>query len=117
MNPILEHLDQVILFRQTLSAETDRGVALVCAAYLDGELKALLEKTFVDAPNTIDKLFEGTGPLATFSSRIDLALAIGLLRGESHRGLHLIRKIRNDFAHQYKRGPSLTKTSLGDAES
>ncbi len=101
MNPILENLEQVILFRQTLSAETDRGVALVCAAYLDEELRALLEKTFVDVPNTVGKLFEGTGPVATFSSRIDLAFATGLLSVESHRALQLIRKIRNDFAHEY----------------
>lgn len=101
MNPIFENLEQVILFRQTLSAETDRGVALVCAAYLDEELRALLEKTFVDVPNTVGKLFEGTGPLATFSARIGLAFATGLLRGESHRALRLICKIRNDFAHEY----------------
>lgn len=97
-----EKLAKDMLFRQTLRAETDRGVALVCAAYLDEELRALLEKTFVNVPNIIGKLFEGTGPLATFSSRIDLAFAIGLLSGESHRALHLIRKIRNDFAHEHR---------------
>jgi len=102
MNSILEQLDQVILFRDTLSVETDRGVALVCAAYLDEELRALLEKTFVNVPNTVGKLFEGTGPLATFSSRIDLTFAVGLLSGESHRALHLIRKVRNEFAHEHR---------------
>jgi DNA-binding MltR family transcriptional regulator len=76
-------------------------VSLVCAAFLAEELRALLEKTFAHVSDTVRKLFDGTGSLATFSSRIDLALAIGLISEESHRALHLIRKIRNDFAHQY----------------
>lgn len=101
MHPILENLDKIIRFRQTLNAETDRGVALVCAAYLSEELRTLLENSFVDEPHAIEKLFEGTGPLATFSSRIELAFAIGVLPAESHRALHLIRRVRNDFAHEY----------------
>jgi hypothetical protein len=93
--------DQVNLFRTTLGMETDQGVALVSAAYLGEELRMLLEKMFVHSPKTIHALFEGAGPLATFSSRIDLAFAVGLLSQEPHRLLHLIRKIRNDFAHQH----------------
>jgi hypothetical protein len=88
-----------MLFRQTLTAETDRGVALICAAYLGEELRALLEKSLVEAPSVVGKLFEGTGPFATFSSRIDVAFANGLLSDDRRRALHLIRRIRNDFAH------------------
>jgi DNA-binding MltR family transcriptional regulator len=102
MNPFLKNFDEVILFRQTLTDETDRGVALVCAAYLEEELKRLLQKAFVDVPAVVDQLFKGTGPLATFSSRIDLAFTVGLISRESHRALHLIRKTRNDFAHGHK---------------
>ena len=61
----------------------------------------LLEKMFIDSPKTVKALFESAGPLATFSSRIDLAFVTGLLSQQSQRLLHLIRKIRNDFAHQH----------------
>src|SRR5262249_32748525 len=40
-----------------------------------------------------------TGPLATFSARIDMAYLLGLIPDNVRRELHLIRKIRNDFAH------------------
>jgi DNA-binding MltR family transcriptional regulator len=93
--------DQDRLFQKTLVGETDRGVALVSAAYLGEELRLLLGKMFVDSPKIVKALFESNGPLATFSSRIDLAFATGLLSQESHRLLHLIRKTRNDFAHQH----------------
>ncbi len=72
------------------------------AAYLSEELRILLEKMFIDSPQTVKALFESAGPLATFSSRIDLAFVTGLLSKESHRLLHLVRKIRNDFAHQHR---------------
>ncbi len=94
--------DQDRLFQKTLVGETDRGVSLVSAAYLGEELRLLLSKMFVDSPKIVNALFESNGPLATFSSRIDLAFATGLLSQESHRLLHLIRKIRNDFAHQHQ---------------
>ena len=103
MDPAFERFDEVMLFRQTLTPETDRGVALVCASYLDEALKGLLMKFFITAPRVTGKLFEGgTAPLATFSARIDLAFVVGLIPKESHRGLHLIRKIRNSFAHEYQ---------------
>src|SRR6266568_9085548 len=100
MKPTSRTRYDVPLFDRTLVKETDRGVALVSAAYLGEELRISLEKMFVDSPKTIRALFEGAGPLATFSSRIDLAFATGLLSERSHRMLHLIRRIRNDFAHQ-----------------
>jgi len=89
-------------FRSSLTPETDRGVALVCAAYLETELENLLRRSFVNAPKVVEHLFEPSGSLGTLSSRIDLALAAGNIDLEAHRGLHLIRKIRNEFAHDHK---------------
>ncbi len=37
--------------------------------------------------------------MATFSAKIDLAFALGLMDSELHRHLHTMRKIRNIFAH------------------
>jgi DNA-binding MltR family transcriptional regulator len=94
--------NEVIEFRISLSPETDRGVALVCAAYLEHELESLLRKYFVDDAKISDSLFEPSGPLGTFSAKIDLILALGVVSPEVHRSLHLVRKIRNEFAHQHR---------------
>ena len=44
-------------------------------------------------------LFEGHGAFAIFSARIDTAYLLGLLPSSARLDLHLVRKIRNDFAH------------------
>jgi hypothetical protein len=44
-------------------------------------------------------MFGGHGTLHTFSSKIDLARAIGTIGPLESRYLHAIREIRNAFAH------------------
>jgi DNA-binding MltR family transcriptional regulator len=96
-----EKIDEVMAFRRTLSPESDRGCALIAAAYLDAELEKLLRLAVVDDPKVADNLFDQSRPLGTFSSRIDLAYLLGLIGISIHRDLHLIRKIRNDFGHDH----------------
>ncbi|AIK68518.1 putative transcriptional regulator [Mesorhizobium phage vB_MloP_Lo5R7ANS] len=45
------------------------------------------------------RLFSGFGPLATFSSRIHIAEALGLIEKPLAKELHKLRAIRNLFAH------------------
>jgi len=47
----------------------------------------------------VDGLFGGDAPLATFSSKIKLAFALGLITRKTRRQLDVIRQLRNDFAH------------------
>jgi DNA-binding MltR family transcriptional regulator len=86
-------------FRRALTAESDRGCALFAAAYLDQALSELLYCSFVENKNMEKELFEGTAPLATFSSRIRLAFYLGKISAGCRADLDTIRKIRNDFAH------------------
>ena len=44
-------------------------------------------------------LFSKAGPLATLSAMIDMGYALGLISKEVRDELHLIREIRNAFAH------------------
>jgi DNA-binding MltR family transcriptional regulator len=92
-------LDRFIDFRRALTKETDRGCALYAAAYLDRAISDLLFLSLVANKNVEKDLFEGTAPLASFSSRIKLAYYLGKLSPSMRRDLDLIRKIRNDFAH------------------
>lgn len=95
---IARRLDDVMEFRDSLNPESDRGCALMAAAFLDAELDLLLRQCIVDS-RVAEDIFGQSRPLSTFSARIDLAFLLGLIDGVTHRDLHLIRKIRNDFGH------------------
>jgi len=92
-------LSDVLRFRRSVELETDRGCALSVAAYLDSELGSLLRATLIDDSKVTDALLSGRGGLSDFSARIDIAYLLGVISQTAHRDLHLIRKIRNDFAH------------------
>jgi DNA-binding MltR family transcriptional regulator len=79
--------------------QSDRAAAILAVSFLEDRLAALLQAWLVDEPNIISKMFGGSGPLATFSAKIDMALLLGVLEKSRHRELHLIRDIRNKFAH------------------
>lgn len=92
----------MIEFRLSLNKETDRGVALVCAAYIETELESLLRKTFIDDPRIVGKLFEYPGALGSFSSKIELVFVMGLVEEDIYKSLRSIKKIRNTFAHSHR---------------
>lgn len=99
MSTPFDQFDEVIQLREALSTETDRGCALHAASYLDNELGVMLASHFVDHAKTHIELLDGTGGLATFSARIAIAFALGLISENVRNDLTLIRKIRNDFGH------------------
>jgi len=82
--------------------ESDRAAAVLAAAYLDHLLGELISATMTAEPEEVEEMLfqKGNGPLGTFSARIDTAYCLGLLSRDERGDLHLIRKIRNDFAHK-----------------
>jgi DNA-binding MltR family transcriptional regulator len=94
-----EQFDTDFDFRRTLSPETDRGCALMAAAYLDERLDELLRAFFIDDKAISESILGRDKPLSTFSSRIDLAYLLGLISPKERTALHIIRKIRNEFGH------------------
>jgi len=82
--------------------ESDRAAAVLVAAYLDYLLGELIAAKMTVEPEEVEKMLyqKGNGPLGTFSARINTAYCLGLLSKDELRDLNLIRKIRNDFAHQ-----------------
>ena len=95
-----------------IERQTDRGAALVATAYLDERLRDALRamctddvQSVKDGSDTVEsRLFDGTGPFATLSAKINAAFALGFVGPISLRELHLIRKIRNHFAHSSSPG-------------
>ena len=78
---------------------SQRGWAIVAASHLDEQLAALLRAFFVDDQRTADQVLEDTGAISAFGARIELAFLLGLISARERRMLNMIRKIRNDFAH------------------
>lgn len=95
----LTRVEEFQNFRNSLNQESDRGSALMAAAFIDNKVGELLHSFFIDNKKIYERLFESNGALATFSSKIDLAFLLGLIPKNIFDDLHLLRKIRNDFAH------------------
>jgi mannitol operon repressor len=87
-------------FLQEFQKETDRGAALVGAALLDSRLRWLLVQHFIESGVTEELLDGGNAPLGAFRSKIKLTHALGLITGLEFQEAQLIRKVRNEFAHQ-----------------
>ena len=82
-----------------VGAETERGMTVLVAAELDRALE-VVQKSYLVPGKARDDLFSGgSPPLGSFSTRINLARSLELITVYEFELLHLIRKIRNEFAH------------------
>jgi hypothetical protein len=76
-------------------------LAIVGWSYIDDRLRDLFCQAMnPDITRGSESLFEALGPLASSSSRIQMAAALYWLNKPTYLNLHLIRKIRNEFAHK-----------------
>src|SRR5882672_1665762 len=79
---------------------THAAVVACAAAILDHDLERSIKTLMRPLNSKLDKsLFTGYGPLSTFSSKIDMAYALGIISSDVHREMNKIREIRNKFAH------------------
>ncbi len=96
--PHAEHWDNV--FNKEFNKESDRAAVILAASIFDNVLTELLKNHLVSNATTKDDLFDSANaPLSTFSAKITMAHRLGLHSSTFTRDLHLIRKIRNEFAH------------------
>lgn len=94
------HQWSVDFLRDEFDKESDRAAVILVASLIDECLTALLKGHLVPIAQSQDALFDSaTAPLATFSAKIDMAHRVGLLSAKLCRDIHLVRKIRNSFAH------------------
>ena len=84
---------------EEMNSESDRAVAIVGAAWVEEALSDSIT-SFLQVHETAHRnLFAGNTPLSTFSAKIDLARLLGIVSDTIWSDLHIIRKIRNQFAH------------------
>ncbi len=83
-----------------IKGESDRGAAIVVAARIEEGLEVLLKAKLTPSISSEDELFDiPYAPLQSLSAKIDLAYRIGVISPDVWASLHLLRKLRNDFAH------------------
>ena len=88
-------------WKRELEQQTDRGAAIIGAAFLEARLEEAIRSRLIGTGEPVDALFKGEAPLRTFRAKIDMGFALGLFGPRIHRDLNLIRKIRNKFAHHF----------------
>ncbi len=82
--------------------QTDRSAAIIGAAYVEDALEGLLSAHFVaGSKRDLEEVYGSDGPLSRFSAKTRMAYALGLLGPQTRSDLNLIRKVRNQFAHEF----------------
>lgn len=84
-----------------IARESDHTTVILGTALVETALRlAISARTHKDLSSAEDgSLFEGDGPLATFSAKTRLALAFEVINTEMRTELDRLRDIRNAFAH------------------
>lgn len=93
-------LDRFKAFVEEFKNESDRAAVILGAAKVDSLLAQILDRHLRPSLSSNDELLDGDSPLSTFSSRINVSYRLGLITADFAKSLHLLRRIRNSFAHE-----------------
>ena len=92
--------ETVALSNAIHDTESDRGCALIAGSITENSLEQILRTRLIPlGKEKMDELFGFDGPLGTFSSKIKIAYAFGLIDVKIRDDLDRVREIRNTFAH------------------
>jgi hypothetical protein len=85
-----------------IAAQSDRGAIVIAGSFLERRLETAIKLCLIPdiGVDLNGKIFKGSGPLATFSAKIDIGFLLQLYPPEMLRLLHGIRDLRNDAAHE-----------------
>jgi hypothetical protein len=86
--------------QKEIDQSTDRAAAICGGSYLEGLLLDALKRHLVKDEAAFKKMFENSGPLATFEARIRIAYLTSLMTVELSRDLLILKDVRNKFAHR-----------------
>jgi len=96
------HLAEFLPFLKELRSESPRGQVLIAAAYLHEMLKRILLGYMREVSEAGELVSGHHAPLGTFDARTEACFALGLIDDTERNELRLIRRIRNDLAHDPK---------------
>ena len=89
---------------ERLQEESDCARVLTVAAWADDVLGVKLRSLFREGNKKArSQLFSPMGPFSSFASKISAAYCLGWLDPDVYNDLEHLRKIRNEFAHEFGR--------------
>ena len=83
-----------------LNAETERGVTLVVTSFLDRLLEDALAAFLMKNDSARNLLSGFNAPFGTLNTKIAGCHALGIITDAEMRQCSILRKVRNEFAHQ-----------------
>lgn len=93
----IEHLNDII---EQTDKGSDRDLAIILGTFVENCLRLKIEREIKLSPIFSGKqLWNYNGPLGTFSSKIEVARAFGIITDLHYSHLIVIKKIRNHCAH------------------
>ncbi len=109
-----EQIEYINSMFQELGDEKDRAAAVLLGAEIDRVLGDILNAYLLpEKGKTSSHLLNTDGPLGTLASRIEIVYRLGIISPLLHKEIHLLRKIRNHFAHSGA-GASFDKPPISD---
>ena len=83
-----------------LLASTQAAMAIYISQLVENILAGkLASKLAIPSNNFKNRLFEGYGPLSTFTAKIDMARALEIVDEETYNTLRILKSIGNEVAH------------------
>lgn len=95
-------LDKLNRFMTSIGKQDDQAMVLSLATFLEDTLGRLLLAYFRSCKATKDLVEGFNAPLGTFGSRIKSVYAFGLVTDDQFKDMEILRKIRNQFAHNWE---------------
>ena len=81
-------------FMRIIEAQDDRGAAIYGGSILEERLADEIQRTWAPMQKTMfERIFAGSGPLAPFAARIDIAYAMHLISNSTRQDAHTIRRV------------------------
>ena len=87
---------------EEMESASDRTAAIVIASLVETRLTSTLQAGLHHDEEIVQNLFRPSGPLGSFSAKLDLSRLMGAISAEAYRDLTIMKNVRNIFAHQLK---------------
>jgi hypothetical protein len=87
-------------FMDEFMNESDRACIILASAEMETRFELLFGKFLKANAKLKEDLFNFTGPLGSFSSRVKMAYALGIIAKDFYDLLELFRLIRNKIVHK-----------------
>jgi len=88
--------------KEEMEGLSHRATAVVGGAFVEEHLTYVLQSRMVSDHQLIKKRFAPGQVFGDFGAKIDLGYLMGMYSKRAYKELITIRKIRNDFAHQFE---------------